>query len=105
MDNKEEVKHDPQFECDKSMLSDIEVEKVKQLDEESVGSNRKYSELINKHENRISLRQPIQFLPSCGNSFDLGSQNHDANGDEEDNSVSSFSIENQFCGYKRQRIK
>jgi heat shock transcription factor, other eukaryote len=105
LDNKEDVKHTHQFDCDRSMLSDIEVEKVKQADEESVGSNRKYSELISNHENRISLRQPIQFLPSCVNSFDLGSQNNDEHEDDEDNSVSSFSIENQFCGYKRQKIK
>ena len=88
------------YNCSQSILSDIDIDKDRSMDNLSVGSNRKFSDILNGHENKISLCQPLPFLNPSGNQF----EDHKNKDMSDCRSVSSFSSEHKMCGMKRQRI-
>lgn len=83
-----------------SMMSDLDHHKEGCVDDISIGSNRKFSELLHHNSEKILEKSLSPFLPSSNSNFEIIS-----NKDISDlKSVSSFNSENKFCGKKRQKV-
>jgi hypothetical protein len=84
-----------------SLISDMDHHKEGCHDDISIGSNRKFSELLNQNNEKL-LQNPLSspFLQSSNSNFETMN-----NKDISDlKSISSFNSDNKFSGKKRQKL-